>query len=525
MGDFGLQGSGAAPKREIRQEAGFEAGLARPNRLTAAEVTSVAKATGSVESAEDAERRRSFYITVTVATAAIAGFLFGYDGAIMGAAIPFMADQFHLSPTMRGFVMTNGAIGCLFGPFVGGWLCDKIGREKTLIVCASLLGVGALMTALANKVALPGGFVISTLTVFNTFRIVGGFAIGLGSIASPMYIAEVAPPRIRGKLGITYQLALVIGSAVAPLAAYPISLYFPAETSWRWMFASQLVVVALLFLFLFMLAPSPRWLAEKGRFAEALGVLRKIHEPALADRELAEIKAAVNEEHGGWAELLLPGLRYALLIGCLLAFFNNWTGWSAMGGYITTLVELSGVTSHSTAVLQFAFTYVAMAIVTAFSLLLVDRVGRRPLWIFASILMALVTFAAGLVFHFHLHGWVVLLVLCLCTVPHGIALGGLPWLMMSELYPNRVRAKAVAVTTTFLWLVIYSCGQLFPIFLKISTDEMGSAAGVFWLFTVICILSTIFGCTIMPETKNRTLEDIARSWSKKQRVGPADSPD
>ncbi|HEY1764780.1 MAG TPA: MFS transporter, partial [Opitutaceae bacterium] len=118
-----------------------------------------------------------------------------------------------------------------------------------------------------------------------------------------------------------------------------------------------------------------------------------------------------------------------------------------------------------------------------------------------------------------------LLVLCLCTVPHGIALGGLPWLMMSELYPNRVRAKAVAVTTTFLWLVIYSCGQLFPIFLKISTDEMGSAAGVFWLFTVICILSTIFGCTIMPETKNRTLEDIARSWSKKQRVGPADSPD
>ena len=473
---------------------------------------------GETESERKARGQRTFYIAATVMTAAIAGFLFGYDGAIMGAAIPFMTDQFHLTPTMRGFVMTNGAIGCLFGPFVGGWLCDKIGREKALVVCASLLGLGALMTSIAAGVTLPGGLTISTLTIFNTFRIVGGFAIGLGSIASPMYIAEVAPPRIRGKLGITYQLALVIGSAAAPLVAYPISLHFPADTSWRWMFASQLVFVALLFVFLLMLAPSPRWLAEKGRFTEALHVLRKIHEPALADRELAEIKAAVNQEQGGWGELLLPSVRFALLIGCLLAFFNNWTGWSAMGGYITTLVELSGVASHSTAVLQFAFTYVAMAIVTAISLLLVDRVGRRPLWIFASVLMALVTFGTGLVFSFHLHGGIVLLVLCLCTVPHGIALGGLPWLMMSELFPNRVRAKAVALTTTFLWLVIYSCGQCFPIFLKMSIDHIGSAAGVFWLFTVICIFSTIFGCTIMPETKGRTLEDIARSWNKKCRT-------
>jgi SP family arabinose:H+ symporter-like MFS transporter len=156
-----------------------------------------------------------------------------------------------------------------------------------------------------------------------------------------------------------------------------------------------------------------------------------------------------------------------------------------------------------------------MAIVTIFSLFLVDRVGRRPLWIFGSILMALVTFSTGLVFSFHLHGWIVLLVLCLCTVPHGIALGGIPWLMMSELFPNRVRAKAVAFTTTFLWLVIYSCGQFFPIFLNFSTEHIGSAAGVFWLFAFICILSTIFGCTIMPETKGRTLEEIGGSWTKK----------
>jgi SP family arabinose:H+ symporter-like MFS transporter len=470
----------------------------------------------SVESEAKAQSKRSFYIVATVIAAALAAFLFGYDGAIMGAAIPYLAEQFHLSPAMRGFVMTNGVIGCLLGTFAGSWLCDKIGREKTLIVSASLLGVGALMTSIPTDITIPGGLMISTLTIFSTFRILGGFAIGLGAVAAPMYIAEVAPAQMRGKLGVTYQLALVIGSAAAPLAAYPISLYFPAETSWRWMFASQLVVVAVLFVFLFLLAPSPRWLADKGRFKEALDVLKKIHGPEVADRELAEIKASVKEEQGGWGELLLPGIRYALLIGCLLAFFNNWTGWSAMGGYITTLVELSGVKSHSTAILQFAFTYVSMAIFTAISLFLVDRLGRRPLWIFASILMALVTLATGMVFHFHLHGWVVLLVLCLCTVPHGIALGGLPWLMMSEIFPNRVRAKAVAITTTFLWIVIYSCGQFFPIFLKMSTDHLGSGAGVFWLFTFICILSTIFGCTIMPETKGRTLEDIASSLARKK---------
>ena len=465
-----------------------------------------------------AQRQRSLYIVAIVSAAALGAFLFGYDGAIMGAAIPYMAEQFHMTAAMRGFVMTNGVIGCLFGTLTGSWLCDRIGREKTLMVCASLLGVGALMTAICTDITIPGG-VISTLTVFNTFRILGGFAIGLGCVASPMYIAEVAPPHMRGKLGVTYQLALVIGSAAAPLAAYPISLFLPAETSWRWMFASQMVVVVLLFVFLFLIPSSPRWLAAKGRFKEALDVLKKIHEPALAERELAEITASINEEQelqGGWKELFAPGVRYALLIGLLLAFFNNWTGWSAMGGYITTLVELSGVTSHSTAILQFAFTYVAMAIFTAISLFLVDRVGRRPLWIFASILMALVTFATGLVFHYHIQGWVVLLVLCLCTVPHGIALGGLPWLMMSELYPNRVRAKAVALNTTFLWVVIYSCGQLFPIFLQFSTDHIGSGAGVFWLFTVICVLSTIFGCTIMPETKGRTLEEIAGSWTKKK---------
>ena len=151
---------------------------------------------------------------------------------------------------------------------------------------------------------------------------------------------------------------------------------------------------------------------------------------------------------------------------------------------------------------------------TLVSLLLMDRVGRRPLWIFASVLMAVITAVTGLVFHFHITGIVVLLVIILCTVPHGIALGGVPWLMMSELFPTRIRAKAVSVTTTFLWIAVFTGHYLFPSLTSASIELVGSVGGAFWLFTGVCILSVLFGLMMMPETKGRTLEEIARSWRK-----------
>jgi SP family arabinose:H+ symporter-like MFS transporter len=457
-----------------------------------------------------AKRKRAWYITAIVMAAALTSFLSGYEGSIMSAALPYIIDRFPMTDAMRGFVQTSPVLGCMVGSFVGSWFCDKIGREKTLLICTVMIGICTLVTATAQDVAV-GPLTLSALTIFTAFRILIGFAAGAGAIAAPMYIAEVAPPRMRGKLGMAYQLALVAGSAAAPLVAYPISLYMSPETSWRWMFASGLVLVALLFIFVSMLPPSPRWLSDQGRFQEALAVLNQIHGPELAEKELLEIKNSVQEEEGDWSELWQKGVRMAIGIGLLLAFFNNWTGWSAMGGYITILVEQAGVKTHSLAILQLAYTSISMTVMTIVSMALVDRLGRRPLWIFSSILMALVTFATGLVFQYHLTGMIVIVVLCLCTVPHGLALGGLPWLMMSELYPNRIRAKAVAITTTFLFLVIYTCGQFFPIFAGMSQKHIGSPAGVFWLFTFICILSTIFGCTIMPETKGRTLEDIARS--------------
>ncbi len=178
------------------------------------------------------------------------------------------------------------------------------------------------------------------------------------------------------------------------------------------------------------------------------------------------------------------------------------------------LFEMSGLEDRARAILQFAVTYGFMGLMTLVSLLLMDRVGRRPLWMFASLLMAAITAATGLVFHFQVTGIVVLLVIVLCTIPHGIALGGIPWLMMSELFPTRLRAKAVSITTTFLWLTIFSGAYLFPAIKTASTNLVGSVGGAFWLFTVICILSFLFGWRMMPETKGRTLEEIAESWKK-----------
>jgi sugar porter (SP) family MFS transporter len=365
-----------------------------------------------------------------------------------------------------------------------------------------MLAIGALMTAFAPNIFL-----------FNAFRILGGVGVGLCSIASPMYIAEVAPAKRRGLLGVMYQLAIVVGSTAAPLIAYVIVRHFPDTVCWRWMFGSQMAVVVLFAGFLFLLPPSPRWLAERGRFKEATDVLDRVHGPESAAIEMREIKTALAEEPGGFAELLRPGMRTTLVIGLLLAFFNCWTGWSAMGGYIPMLLQWAGVHERQSAILQFSVTYGAMAVLTIVAMFLIDRIGRRPLWIFASFFMALMTLITGLVFHFQIHGLAVLLVITLCTIPHGLALGPLPWLMMSEIFPTRIRAKAVGVTTTFLWIVIYTCAQLFPMLTSWSQHLLGSIAGVFWVFTAICLCSAVFGIKLMPETRGRTLDDIGRSLS------------
>lgn len=432
--------------------------------------------------------------------AAIGGFLFGFDLGMIGAANVYLKDQFQLNGAPLGLATGSAVLGCMFGPFLGAWLCDAIGRKRTMIVAALLLAVSAVVTAVPDM--LPGMSDQSVMLVFNVFRIVGGLGLGLCSIASPMFIAEVAPPAKRGRLGLMYQLAIVVGHITAPAIGYVVVVMLPQtegvaqiawQQPWRWMFASETACVLLFVMFVFSLPHSPRWLVYKGRHDDALAVLAKIDGPDYAKQEIEEITLSIDQETGGWRDVFAPGMRYALLIGILLALFNNWTGWSVIGGYIPMLFEMSGLENRAQAILQFAVTCEFMGLMTLVSLLLMDRVGRRPLWLFASLLMAAITFATGLAFHYQLTGTIVLVVIVLCTVPHGIALGGIPWLMMSELFPARLRAKAVSITTTFLWLTIFSGTCLFPALTSTSIRLVGSVAGAFLLFTGICILAFFFG--------------------------------
>ncbi|HPO16294.1 MAG TPA: sugar porter family MFS transporter [Candidatus Hydrogenedentes bacterium] len=435
--------------------------------------------------------------------ASVGGFLFGYDLAIVCGANLYLKDVFHLSDAAFGFATGSAALGCIIGPFIGGWLCDFMGRNRTMIFACILLGIGSVLTAIPNDIV-----------TFNIFRIVGGIGVGLCSIASPMYISEIAPPRMRGGLGVMYQLAIVVGSIAAPGISYLLVRFTPEAVCWRWMFASELLPVIVFVILLAMLPQSPRWLAQRGRYEEALAVLTKVDSPEFAKEEMIQIKSSLKEEKGSFAELFSPGIRYAFGIGILLAFFNNWTGWSAMGGYIPMLFQQSGLDDRAIAFLKFTLTYATMGVITLIACWTVDLVGRRPLWLFGSALMAVVTALTGLVFHFHMSGWPVLVVLMLCAIPHGLALGPLPWLMMSEIFPTHLRARAVSLTTAFLWVTIFSGAQLFPIITGFTERHFGSVGGAFWLFTIICIAAFLFGWRMLPETKGRTLEEISASWKK-----------
>lgn len=440
------------------------------------------------------------YAFLIAFVSAVGGFLFGYDLAIMGGANVYLKEQFHLSDFMFGFTSASAVLGCIVGPFFGAWFCDRIGRRNTLIAACLLLAIGSLLTAIPND-----------MITFNIFRIVGGLGVGLCSIASPMYTNEIAPARWRGGLGFMYQLAIVVGSVFAAGAAWLLVQWFPPSMSWRWMFASELIFVALFAIALFLVPESPRWLTERGREEEAQRVFTRIDGPEFAAAEMVEIRQSLAAEAGTFRELLEPGLRKALFVGLCLAFFNNYTGWSAMGGYLTHLFEVGGL-DRTDAIFQYLLAYGFMGVMTLAACGLVDRVGRRPLWLVSSLVMIAANILIGLVFHFNVTGPVVLGAVFLCAIPHSFALGPLPWLMMSEIFPTRIRARAVAITTAFIWAVGFAAASVFPLLAAWSKDMIGSIAGAFWVSAGTCVLAFWFGWKLLPETKGRTLEEIADSW-------------
>ena len=307
-------------------------------------------------------KQRNLHIFFISFVAALGGFLFGYDLVVISGAVLFLKKQFALTSAGLGFATASAILGCIAGPLVGGWLSDRVGRKKALLIANALFAVSAIGTALPR-----------TIDEFNFFRVIGGIGCGLASVASPMYIAEIAPAVIRGRLMLMYQLAIVVGAFASTMVAYFLSFH----EAWRWMFASELVPVLIFGVLLLLIPRSPRWLVQKGRLEEAREVLEGIDGPERSEAVLKEIQESILEESGTYSELLQPGIRTAFLVAILLAVFNQWTGWTFIAYYLPILFQKAGFEEASEAIFQYLVVNGINIILTLVSLWLVDRVGPK----------------------------------------------------------------------------------------------------------------------------------------------------
>lgn len=451
------------------------------------------------------------YIWMISLVAALGGLLFGYDWVVIGGAKPFFERYFQLSDELvRGWANSCALLGCLVGALLAGALSDRLGRKRLLFASAVLFAVTSLGNALAP-----------TFSVFVSWRILGGVAIGLASNLSPMYIAEVAPAEMRGRLVSINQLTIVIGILLAQFVNWWIVRDLPSgasdeflaqswyvSTAWRWMFGITAVPASLFFLGMFAVPESPRWLAKSGNKEAAHRVLRGIGSEAYAAAALAEIESTLvaDKQKVDFRELLHPKMMPVLILGVVLAVFQQWCGINVIFNYAEEIFRDAGYDIKDvlkniawTGSVNLAFTFVALGVV--------DRGGRRPLMLLGAAGLAVIYVALGGCYFAGLKG-LPLLVLVLAAIGcYGMSLAPVTWVVISEIFPNRIRGAAMSVAVTALWLACFLLTVTFPLLNK----RLGSA-GTFWLYAGICLVGFVFIWFRLPETKGKTLEEIEKEF-------------
>lgn len=433
--------------------------------------------------------------------AAVGGFLFGYDLSIISGVMLFMKPEFCLTPAQFGFAMASALLGCIAGPLLGGTLSDRWGRKWTLIFAGLLFAVGSIGTALA-----------ANIIQFELYRFLGGVGVGLASVVSPMFIAEMSPPRIRGALVTVNQLAVVVGLACAVVVSYFLSF----GGHWRWMLASNALPVPIFAIGLLFVPESPRWMVQKNRPKMALTILTWIDGRDNAEREMRDIQASTGET-GTWRELLRPGVRFALLVACTLGIFQQITGASILTMYMPSVFQDAGFDSPSSAILQNVIMSLWYVLCTCIALATVDRLGRKPLLLLGTMCMAVGMAILGALFHYHVTGIYVVLTMFLVMGAYLVSLAPLAWLIMSEIFPNRLRGKAMAVASVCVWTASFLTANFFPPMVSWFKISLGSPAMAFWIYAMVSVAAFLFSLFVVPETKGRTLEEIGASWTRPPR--------
>ncbi len=442
----------------------------------------------------------TFYAAKIALIAAVGGFLFGYDTAVISGAIPFLEDFFKLSSAQLGFAVSSVVLGCIIGSSVAGSLADKLGRKKIMISASMLFLISAILTSIPNK-----------LFLFDLARFVTGLAIGLSSPISPLYIAEMSPAKIRGGLVTLNQLAITFGIVAAYLVDWGIAMIgdtqWQTNHAWRYMFASAAIPALILIVGLGFIPESPRWLIKEGHVEKAKNILIKIGGMPHAEAELSEIKNALGEEKANLTQLLKPGFRWALLIGILIMVFSQITGMNAIYMYTSKLLLKVGFATKSSALFGMVIVGLVNFLSTIFAISVIDKVGRRFLMLIAPAGMCVCMIIVAIGFGGNAFTPAIMLAAILIFVFFfAIGVGPEAWLVTSEIFPNKVRGRAMSICTFSLWMSSFVANLVFPKFLE------WSQTGTFCLFAAACALMVIFVYKLVPETKGKTLEEIENFW-------------
>lgn len=448
------------------------------------------------------------YVLFVSLVATLGGLLFGYDTAVISGAIGFLEQFFELTPTMVGWAASSALIGCMIGAASAGAVSDRIGRKKVLLIASIFFFVSAVGTALPR-----------TLTEFVLYRMLGGLAVGAASMMSPLYIAEISPARIRGRMVSLNQLAIVGGMLVVYFVNYFIEGYGAArgatwnlEYGWRWMFGSEGIPAFMLFVLMFAVPESPRWLVKNAREDKARGILCRVDGPAHADAELGAIRENLARESGSLTQLLRPGQRLMLVIGVALAILQQVTGINAILYYAPEIFKDLGF-AMDVALLQTVAVGAVNVLFTLVAIWSVDHFGRKPLMILGAAGMGVSLLVIGFAFYLQQSGaWVLIFVLGYIAC-FAMSLGPVVWVILSEIFPTRIRGRAMAISTTILWISCYAVSQTFPMLNDHEALVRAFHHGFpFWVYSAFCGITILVTIIAVPETKGRSLEEIERMW-------------
>jgi MFS transporter, SP family, xylose:H+ symportor len=440
--------------------------------------------------------------------AALGGLLFGYDWVVIGGAKPFYETYFRLiSARSIGWANSCALLGCLIGSLIAGWAADRFGRKKLLLVSAVLFAGSSAFTALAGN-----------FSTFIVWRITGGVAIGIASNVSPTYIAEVSPAPWRGRLVALNQLTIVIGILAAQIVNWLIAEKVPLDATaemirqswngqygWRWMFAAVIAPSIVFFLAALFVPESPRWLVKQGCVAGARATFVKVGGAVYAEDAVAEIRSTLSDDSGAtWMDLLGPGVRRALGIGIVLAVLQQWSGINVIFNYAEEIYRAAGY-GVSDVLFNIVITGAINLVFTLVALQFVDRAGRRPLMLIGCAGIGIAHFLIGLAYRERLHGLPVLLLTLLAIAGYAMSLAPVTWVLISEIFPNRLRGRAISVSVSALWIASFALTYSFP-----SIGKAFGPDGTFWLYAGICFIGFGFVFWRVPETRGKSLEQIER---------------